>query len=97
MRRPEEEGAGVAHRSPKKFSPAGRRSDFGNVGAAMGGQCQDMDKALFRKEFLEDMAPTLHRQSKRDGVVLGFAKQRARLMKEAWTATHCRSRTAARR
>lgn len=46
------------------------------------GQCQDVDKALFRNECLENMAPTWHRQWKGDGVVLGFAKLRARLMVE---------------
>lgn len=54
-----------------------------------------MDKDLFRKEFLKDMAPTWHRSGKGDGVVLGFAKLRARLMAEGRAATHGRSRIVA--
>lgn len=56
-----------------------------------------MDKALFRNELLKDMAPTWHCIGGEDGVVLGFAKLRARLMVERRAAAHSRSRIAASR
>lgn len=62
-----------------------------------GGQCQDMDQALFRNELLKNMAPTWHRNGGEDGVVLGFAKPHARLMVEGRAAAHSRSRIAASR
>lgn len=41
------------------------------------------------------MTPTWHRNETRDGVVLGFAKLRARLMVEGRAAAHSRSRIVA--